>query len=294
MNTIDSPIRGTTKILGLLGDPVAHSLSPQIHNHAIRQLGLDYVYIPIPVKHDSIHIVLHALRAISAVGFNVTIPHKQQVVHYCDELSELSGITGTVNTLHFNNNRLCGTTTDFEGFKQAVGTMGFDFAGSNVIILGNGGTAQTIATALALEKKIKSLTIAGRNRDRVAELARFVISKTNFPVSVCLTSDPLFRDYTKNCSLLVNTTSAGMHPNENETPFPAGLFHKNMFVFDAIYNPAKTRFLQEAEMAGCTIQNGLRMLLFQGLASFKIWTGYDVPENIYSIEYLQGLIGKKP
>lgn len=290
MIPFDSPVRGNTKIVCLFGHPVSHSLSPQIHNHAFKQLGLNYIYIPISVPPDAIHTALFSLRSFGFAGANVTIPHKQQVTHYCDTLSDLSKKTGTVNTLVMQNGSLHGTTTDYEGFKRAISSMGHDLNGSRVVLLGNGGTAKTIATALALDKEIKSLTIAGRNISKVDLLASSINKETGFQVTAVAFNDPLFNDIMNSCTLLVNTTSVGMHPDVNATPISSSFFRKGMDVFDVIYNPAKTRFLQEAENAGCRIQNGLRMLLYQGLASFKIWTGVEARDNLFSIDYLQKLI----
>lgn len=290
MSTFDSPVRGDTKVVCLLGHPVSHSLSPQIHNHAFKRLGLNFVYIPVSVPVNAVHTAAFAIRSFGFAGANVTIPHKQQILNYCDTLSDLSKKTGTVNTLFMRDGLIHGTTTDYEGFKKAISYMNHDFQGSKIVLLGNGGTAKTLATALALDNKIASLTIAGRNISKASVLATSIRLKTGFPVNACAFSDTLFRDAMSECTLLVNTTSAGMHPNTNETPIPATFFHRKMKVFDVIYNPSKTRFLAEAEKSGCQIQNGLRMLLFQGLASSKIWTGVEVPEELFSIEHLQNLV----
>jgi shikimate dehydrogenase len=292
MNIFDSPVRGDTKVVLLIGNPVSHSISPQIHNYAFKQLGLNYVYIPVSVPFDAVHTAIFALRSFGFAGANVTIPHKSRMLNYCDKLSDLSKLTETVNTLYMCNGSLHGTTTVYEGFKKAVSHMDHDFSGSKVVLLGNGGTAKTLATALALDKKIASLTIAGRNFLKVDSLATSIALKTGYPVIGSTFTDPLFKDALSECTLLVNTTSAGMHPDTDTTPVPATCFHKKMNVFDVIYNPSKTRFLAEAEKSGCKIQNGLRMLLFQGLASFKIWTGIDVPEDLFSIDHLQGLVSR--
>jgi shikimate dehydrogenase len=290
MNVFDSPVRGDTKIICLLGHPVSHSLSPQIHNHAFKQLGLNFIYIPVSVPVNAVHTAAFAIRSFGFTGANVTIPHKQHILNYCDTLSDLSKKTGTVNTLCMCDGLLHGTTTDYEGFKKAISCMDHDIEGSKIVLLGNGGTAKTLGTALALDKNIASLTIAGRNFLKADSLAASIKLKTGHPVNACAFSDPLFRDAMSECTLLVNTTSAGMYPEIDETPIHAKFFHKKMKVFDVIYNPSKTRFLTEAQKSGCQIQNGLRMLLFQGLASFKIWTGVEVPEDLFSIEYLQKLV----
>lgn len=285
-------IRGNSRIVYLLGYPVAHSLSPQIHNHAFRALGLPYVYIPLGIPPQSFSNAIYTLRASSFAGANVTLPHKGAAYHYCDRISDLSRCTGTVNTLYLENGLLCGTTTDPEGFKRAVAWMGHDLNGSHVVMLGNGGVTRTLSTALALEKKIASLTIMGRNKSKVNELVSEVATVSNFETQACVFDDKCAADILNRCTLLVNGTSAGMHPDVNNTPLQGRCFHKNMTVFDTIYNPSKTRFLHEAQLAGCNIQNGLRMLLYQGLASFKLWTGVDVPEGLFDLTELENMIGK--
>lgn len=150
---MDSAIRGDTKIVCLIGYPVAHSISPIIHNHAFRSLGLPYCYIPLPVPPAALHAACALFRASRFAGANVTIPHKSAITHYCDRLSPLSTITGTVNTLYWEGDVLCGTTTDPEGFTRAVAAAGHELVGSHVVIIGNGGTARTLSIALSLEKK---------------------------------------------------------------------------------------------------------------------------------------------
>lgn len=293
MNTIDSRIKGNTSVICILGNPIAHSLSPQIHNHIFRELGLNYVYIPLAVPDTSLHTAVYAIRNLGFMGANVTIPHKEHVLNYCDTVSELSKKTGTVNTLYMKDNRLCGTTTDFEGFKRALGLMNVSLQGSKVVILGNGGTARTLACALMLENQIGSLALAGRNGAKVKHLANSINLSGGQTVISCAFNEPLFSEVMKECTILINTTSAGMHPLIDETPISSSHFHKKMAVFDVIYNPSKTRFLSEAENAGCRTQNGLAMLLYQALASSRIWTGVDVPDDIISIAELAKLIGGK-
>jgi shikimate dehydrogenase len=282
-------IRGDSRVVCLIGNPVAHSLSPQIHNHAFRTLGLPYVYIPLAVKAAGLPHVMYALRSVSALGANVTLPHKQRVVHYCDVLSPLSYRLGTVNTLYFRDNLLHGTTTDPEGFLRALASAGHDARGGHVVILGNGGAARTIAAALALECIPVTLTIAGRSAERVKALAAEISVAMNFPVQAYGLDDKDLGDAMARCTLLVNCTSAGMYPHVDETPIDKKHFRKGMTVFDAVYNPAKTRLLAEAQAAGCKIQNGLRMLLYQGLASFTLWTGVEVREEIFDLEELQSM-----
>lgn len=287
---LNQEIRGDTRIVGLLGYPVAHSISPQIHNHAFRSLNLNFAYMPFEVSPQGLGKVIQALRSLKFAGANVTIPHKGNACNYCDILSPLSNVTGTVNTLYLKDGLLYGTTTDPEGFYRAVFSMGFDFNNSNIVILGNGGTARTLAFSLALERKVASLTLVGRNEVKVSTLAHEIKEKTGFNISYSTFDNQELNKIMENCGLLVNTTNVGMHPNINETPLESKFFHSSMTVFDVIYNPVKTRFLTEAANAGCLTQNGLRMLLYQALASSRLWSGTEVPESIYNIEELQNLI----
>jgi shikimate dehydrogenase len=283
-------ISGATRIVGLLGNPVAHSLSPYIHNHAMRTLGFPLVYIPLAVTAADLHLVVHALKAVNAVGVNVTLPHKKEAARLCDALSPLSQKLGTVNTLYFREGKLFGTTTDPEGFLRALARLGHDARGGNVVILGNGGTARTLAGALALAHIPKTITLTGRNRERVSQLAAELSAVMEFPVGAIATDAPELAETMAACTLLVNCTSAGLKPNTAATPLDKKHFHSGMVVFDTIYNPLTTRFLSEAEKAGCTVENGLRMLLYQAIASLTLWTGVDVREEIFSIDELRKTI----
>ncbi|MBN2037830.1 MAG: shikimate dehydrogenase, partial [Chitinispirillaceae bacterium] len=258
-----------------------------IHNHAFATLGLPYAYVPLAVKGSDLHHVIYAMRATGALGANVTLPHKQRVLPLCDVLSPLSNALGTVNTLYFRNGQLYGTTTDPEGFLRSLASIGHDVRGGSVVILGNGGTARTLAAALALERIPKTIALVGRHIQRVAALAAEVSCIASLPVPAYSSNAPELADLMARCTLLVNCTSAGMHPSTDETPIDKKYFHNNMVVFDAVYNPPKTRLLAEAEDAGCVTQNGLRMLLYQGLASFTLWTGIDVREEIFDLDHLQ-------
>ena len=280
-------ILGSTRLVGLLGDPVEHSLSPLIHNHAFAVLGIPYVYVPLRVKSADMHSSAAALRAWPFVGANITIPHKRRIVPYCDALSPLSTAVGAVNTLYFDKGLMVGTTTDAEGFFRALTWMGHDPVGGHIVIVGSGGVARTLAFTLAMRKTPGSLAVIGRNREKVSALVNEVVASTGFPVAGSDFSAGACREMVRECSLLVNCTSVGMYPAVDSSPISADWLHGGMTVFDTIYNPATTKLLIDARRAGCATQNGLRMLLYQALASLKIWTGRDVPETIFDIEELQ-------
>lgn len=283
-------IKGNSSLIALFGYPVAHSVSPIIHNTAIRNLNLPYCYIPLAIPPQRLQAAIAVFRSCNFVGANITIPHKSAVTHYCDKLSLLSEATGTVNTLYWEGKNLCGTTTDYEGFKKALEVAGVKLEGQKVVIIGNGGTAKTLAIGMGLEKSISYLSIAGRNFLKVSKLAEEVKSVTGKDVDFMLLSDKSLSELLEKTTLLVNCTNVGMHPNIEETPIPAELLHSKLTVFDAIYNPSETKLLREAKKRGCKTENGLRMLLYQGLASFKIWTGVTVKEEMFSFEELYKII----
>ena len=289
---MESCVSGNTKCVCLLGFPVAHSISPQIHNHAFRALGLPYVYVPLSVPPESLRSAIDVVRA-SMAGANVTIPHKEAARGLCDEISDISRITGTVNTLYIRDGKLCGTTTDPAGFYKAVEAAGHVLGDDDVVILGSGGTARTLGAALLLDKKCRSLVIAARSVDKAAKLVSLLDKTGGASVSCSVLGSSDSSDIFARCTLLVNCTSAGMHPDVDVTPLDKKFFHKRMTVFDAIYNPGLTRLLREAAETGCKTQNGLLMLLYQGLESFRYWTGVDVPVDIFDEAELRSLVDKK-
>ncbi len=283
-------IRGNTKLIGLLGNPVAHSLSPLFQNHALAKLDLPYVYIPLRVDQKDLHTALHALRAFDFAGANVTIPYKKSVLPYCDVLSELSMHIEAVNTLYVREGLLYGTSTDADGFFRALQDIDHDVTGGSVVILGNGGTARTLAFSCILTKNIERLTLIGRNHERISALAEEIKKKTSVTCHTALFDTTACKEALASCTLCVNTTSVGMHPDVDASPLPKEAFDDNMVVFDTIYNPAETLFLQHAKRAGCIAQNGLGMLLYQGLESFTYWTGQEVSPDLFVLEELQALI----
>jgi shikimate dehydrogenase len=283
-------ITGATRLVGLLGNPVAHSLSPVIHNHVFATLGVPLAYVPLAVAPHQLHSAVLSLRATGFAGANVTIPHKQAVVPYCDVVSSLSALTGTVNTLYFKDNVLHGTTTDWEGFSKALKKAGMDAKNGNIVIFGNGGIARTFAFALASQKIPARLTLVGRDSGRVSGLAEEIAKKTKFAVAAELFSSDKLKSVMDECSLCINCTSAGMYPNANESPLDGRFLHKGMAVFDTVYNPAKTSLCRQAEKAGCACQGGLAMLVYQALASSAYWIGREVDDGIVDMAELRALV----
>jgi shikimate dehydrogenase len=283
-------ITGATRLVGLLGNPVAHSLSPVIHNHIYATLGIPLAYVPLAVGPQELHAAVLSLRATGFAGANVTIPHKQAVVPYCDVVSPLSALTGTVNTLYFKDGVLHGTTTDWEGFGRALKKTGMEAKNGNIVILGNGGTARTLTFALASQKIPARLTLVGRDPGRVSGLAAEITGKTGFPIAAELFCSDKLKGFMDECTLCINCTSVGMHPNTGSSPLDSRFLHKGMAVFDTVYNPAQTTLCKQAEKAGCACQGGLAMLVYQALASCAYWIGRPVDDGIIDMAELRALV----
>ena len=254
---------GATRLVGLIGDPVEHSLSPAMHNAAFSALALDWAYVPLPVRRERLEQAVEGLDALGFAGANVTIPHKTAVVGYCDELDEVAARAGSVNTLVVRDGRVLGSSTDGPAVTSLV-----DPEGAKVLVLGAGGGAQAVATALG-DAGADSIAVAARDAERAHALA--VRLRTLFPESdVCSEAD--WPPSGEGASLIVNAT-----PVRDEVLVEPTAEQQ---VVDLAYRPdgKDTAFVAAARKAGCaTIVDGLEVLLAQGAASFERWTGREAP-----------------
>jgi len=277
------PIRGTTRLLGILGTPLAHSYSPAMHNSGIAALGLDLAYLPLSADAAHLKTLLESLKAVNFLGVNVTLPHKQAVLPLLDELSEVSRKMGAVNTIVNRDGTLYGTTTDPEGFLNGFKDAGHSFADKSVVIVGNGGTARTIAFALSLQSGSSStprrVALAARDLVKSGSLALEIAAKTGREIELFALEDYPAR--AREFDVVVNTTPLGMSPNVDVSPLPADALHAGQIVYDVIYNPEETALMRHARARGCAVVGGLGMLVHQGLASFKLWTGLEPDPATY-------------
>jgi shikimate dehydrogenase len=273
------PIRGTTRLLGILGMPLGHSYSPAMHNGGIAALGLDLVYVPLSVETAHLPELIRSLKAVNFVGVNVTQPHKQSVIPLLDELSDVSQKMGAVNTIVNRDGKLFGTTTDPEGFLRGFTDAGHSFEGKSVVILGNGGAARTIAFALNLMAGPKRVTVVARDANKSAVLAAEIAEKTGKRLET-LTLDE-YGAHAEGFDIVVNTTPLGMHPDVASSPLRPEWIHPGQIVYDIIYNPEETVLMRDARARGCSVVGGLGMLVHQGIASFKLWTGLDADPQTY-------------
>ena len=274
-------ITGHTGLLCLLGSPVAHSVSPEMHNEACDQLGLDYTYLAFDVPEDKMPEAVQGLRTMGARGWNITMPGKNIMCKLADKVSPASEISGACNTIVNDNGVLTAYTTDGVGFMRAVKEDGVDIIGKKMTLLGAGGAATAILVQAALDgvAEINVFNVRDNFFARAEEIVAKLNERTECKVTLHDFSDPeVLRASIADSAILVNGTSVGMAPNVDRTIITdTSMFHKDLFVFDVIYNPQETRLLREAKEAGCTCIGGKGMLLWQGVAAFKLYTGQDMP-----------------
>ena len=259
------------KYIFLLGDPIAHSLSPIMHNAALCALGLEgWRYELLQVPSDALPTAVARLRQEDCIGANVTIPHKEAVVEWLDELGASARRIGAVNTVVKRNGKLIGENTDGYGALQALSEAGFHPHGARAVILGAGGAARAVAFALA-QVGARRLTILNRTPARAEALAESL--RQQFP-RLALAALPRLTEALGAADLVVNATAVGTAPNVNESPLPAGCtVPRGAVAFDLVYRPAQTRFLRDAAAAGARTVGGLGMLVHQGAAALRLWMG---------------------
>ena len=284
-------ITGRTRLGCLLGTPVTHSLSPMMYNESFRLLGMDRVYLCFDTEHADLGAIVRSLRQIDVFGFNLTMPDKERILPFLDEIDPAAQMIGAVNTVKNEDGALIGYNTDGIGYMRSVREAGCAPSSCEMTLLGAGGAAASIAVHAALDG-IPALHIVnrrGRSWEKALRLAETINQKTGCHADV---TDMADAEAVHSCiaksRLLTNATSIGMAPNEDATPIadPSWL-HPELLVSDIIYNPRRTRLLREAEAQGCRCLNGLSMLLYQGTAAFHIWTGQDMPVEEVRRKYFQ-------
>lgn len=269
-------IKGSTSVVGLIGDPVEHSFSPPMHNAAFKQLNMDYVYIPFNVKDADLESAIKGADSLNIKGFNVTIPHKINVMKYLKELDPIAELIGAVNTIDFKN--LKGYNTDGIGCIRAIEEV-TSIKDKNVVLAGAGGASRAIAFYLA-KGNVGSLNILNRNEKKAENLSKDV-KDSELLDDVNYGSINDIGKYLKDADILIDTTPIGMDPNVNDKPIAtADMLHEDMVVNDIVYNPNETVLLKEAIKANANVVYGIKMLLYQGVESFKIWTGREPPVEV--------------
>ena len=266
-------LTGHTRIVGVIGDPVEHSRSPQMHNAAFAKAGLDYVYVPFHVQSNDLADAIAGFKATHVVGINVTLPHKQAVISHLTSISREAELIGAVNTLTFTDEGIHGDNTDAPGVLRALeenGNMSVP-VGENVVVLGAGGAARAVVVALALAG-VASITIANRTVERAVALAEEMGQKTGVSMQGLGLADARLSVAVRESMLLINTATVSMdatHP----LLISADWLQPNTIVYDIVYTPPVTPLMRAAAARGCDTLGGIGMLVHQGAIAFEKWTG---------------------
>ena len=274
-------ITGTTKLLGVIGSPIKHSLSPVMHNAAIAVMGLDYVYIPLPVAPIDLAAAIAGFAAIELQGFSITIPHKQAILPFLSQVTDVAQAIGAVNTVWRTEQGWHGTNTDVIGFLAPLKALERNWQQTTAVILGNGGAARAVVAGCA-QLGCAAVKVVGRDRQK---LEAFQQSWANSPIPVSLSIHAWeeLPNLLPSANLLVNTTPIGMHPHGDASPLDdtvAAQIPADAIAYDLIYTPSPTRFLQQAQQRGAVAIDGLEMLVQQGAAALEIWVQQPVPVDV--------------
>ena len=284
-------ITGHTRLGCLLGSPVAHSLSPVMYNDCFRELNIDYVYLCFDIGQDKLEQTVRTLRDLNVFGFNVTMPDKEAVIPFLDDISPEAGLIGAVNTVKNEDGRFVGYNTDGMGYMGSLKAAGVDAVGNTMTLLGAGGAAGAIAIQAALDgvKKIHLASRHGKSWERALMLTERINHQTSCEADLIDLSDiAALQQAIEESVLLTNATSAGMAPHEDLTALPDPIvLPPQLAVSDIIYNPRQTKLLARAEEAGCRTMNGLGMLLSQGECAIRLWTGQEMPAELIRRRYFE-------
>ncbi|MBC7099797.1 shikimate dehydrogenase [Candidatus Bipolaricaulota bacterium] len=262
-----------TRLLGLIGDPVEHSLSPQLHSFLISQAGLNYCYLAFRVPKGRLPEAISGMRALGIRGLNVTIPHKEAVVSCLDRLSPEAEAVGAVNTIANQDGELVGHNTDIQGFLAPLLARRIRLKGAKAVVIGAGGGAAAVAYGLLWAGA--EVAITSRTLKRALALARRLsqfggVSAHPFKELPTLLGG---------AELLVNATPVGMHPLSDDMPMSPELLREGLLVYDLVYNPCPTKLVREAATRGATAIGGLEMLVWQGAKALELWTGHRFPKK---------------
>ncbi len=266
-------LTGHTRVVGVIGDPIEHSRSPQMHNAAFAKAGLDYVYVPFHVRSDELAQAIAGFKALNVVGINVTLPHKQAVIPYLTSISREAELIGAVNTLTFLEDGIHGDNTDAPGVLRALeenGALSIP-VGEDVVVLGAGGAARAVVVAFALAG-VASITIANRTTEKAIALAAEMQRKTNVPMQGMGLTDTRVSAAVRQSTLLVNTATASMDLTQ-PLLISVDWLQPNAIVYDIVYTPPVTPLMAAAAERGCQTLGGIGMLIHQGAIAFEKWTG---------------------
>lgn len=285
-------LTGHTLLVGLMAYPIRHSSSPAMQNEAFAYLGIDCAYLAFEVDNDTLEDAVKGIRALGLVGSNVSMPNKVEVIKYLDELSPGAKLIGAVNTIVNDNGKLIGHCTDGIGYMQSLKDYDIDVIGKKITIAGAGGAATAIQIQAAMDgvKEMSIFNIKDKFYDIGLETVEKINKNTDCKATMYDLADlDALRREIDSSYLFANATGVGMKPLEGKAVIPDKSFLRpDLIVTDTVYAPAETELLRMAKEVGCKRMNGFGMMLFQGAAGFKLWTGQDMP-----IEHMKEVLGIK-
>ena len=285
-------IKPSTQLCAVIGDPVAHSMSPALHNRAFAELGLDYVYVAFRV--EDVGAAIAGMRALHNFrGLSVTIPHKVSVIRHLDEVPEVDRGIGSVNTVVNAAGCLKGFGSDGPGALQALRDAGVMVAGKQVTILGSGGAARAVAFTVATQGRPAAISLLGVIAPELKKLTRDLVRKTGAPVTGALLDDRTLAAAIGDSQVLIHCTPVGMHPNTTQSVVPKALLHRDLAVMDIVYNPLRTQLLADAAARGLKTISGVEMFVNQAVIQFELWTGRKAPREVMRDVVVEHLGGRK-
>jgi shikimate dehydrogenase len=270
----DPSISGNSLVYGLIGDPVDHSMSPVIQNAAFRSAGIGAVYVPFRVKQSALRSAIQGLRALGVKGFNVTAPHKVDVIQYLDKVDRTATEISSVNTVLNESGTLLGYNTDGLGALKALEEAGAQLERKSILLFGAGGASRAIAYTFA--PRVRAIRLVNRTLSKAKQLERRLRKKFNIDIESVAPSSKLLRDFYENADIIVNASSMGMD-GKADPPIEGQWLHQSQWVFDIVYRPLETKLLKLGGLAGAKTISGLDMLVNQGACSFELWTGREAP-----------------
>ena len=283
------PISHNTQLCAVIGNPIAHTLSPAIHNAAFEFLDLDFIYMACPV--EDVKGALAGMRAIKNFrGMSVTIPHKIDVMKYMDEIDTTDRKIGSINTVVHEQDRLVGLGTDGAGALKALTDGGVAIDGKHILMLGAGGAARAISFTLALKTKLKEISILDINETQLQGLKTDLEAGTDAVVKSGLMNENALASEMEKADLIIHCTPVGMHPNVDASVIPPELFRPEQVVFDIVYTPLETKLLADARSRGLRVIPGVEMFINQAALQFERFTGVDAPVEVMRrvvMEHLQ-------
>ncbi|MDR3223507.1 MAG: shikimate dehydrogenase [Methanobrevibacter sp.] len=283
-------ITGNGKVFGLIGDPIGHSLSTFMHNAVFKELNLDYAYLPFNVKKENLSNAINGAKSLNIKGLNVTIPHKINIMKFIDEIDSVAEMIGAVNTIKFENEKTIAYNTDGIGAIKSLEKI-TSLKNKKIIILGAGGASRAVSFQLAISG-IAELLILNRNTEKskylISDLKNKLNNSDNFSdfnkdTNFNYGDFNILKENIGDCDILINATPVGLYPNVNVSPIDENIIHSDLIVYDLIYNPIETKLIKDTKKVDGKTLSGVKMLVYQGAESLKIWGVIDNPINIIDV-----------